>query len=112
MISKYVVVLLNVLMLVVGALVLTLGLWGMNVGSQVSHLVSLTTPTLVMLLGVITILVALWGIYAAVNEDPLLMQIVPPPSRLLLTLVFGHHGTSFASTTGAVKSRPCPSSRY
>jgi energy-converting hydrogenase Eha subunit A len=76
MITKYFVILLNVVVLVVGTLVLTLGLWGMNVGSQVSHLVSLTTPTLVMILGVVIVLVSLWGIYAAVNEDPLLMQIV------------------------------------
>lgn len=78
MVTKYFVVLLNVLMFVVGVLVLTLGLYGMNVGSQVSHLVSLTMPTLVMLLGVFLVLISAWGVYAAITEDPLLMQIVKP----------------------------------
>lgn len=83
MLSKYAVIVLNVILLIVGALVLTLGLYGMNVGSQVSHLVSLTTPTLVMILGVLVALIALWGIYAAVSEDPLLMQLVNPDYTLI-----------------------------
>lgn len=76
MMSKYFVVLLNVVMLVMGAGVLTLGIWGMNVGREVSHLVSLTTPTLVMLLGVVLVLVSLWGIWSAINEDATLLKIV------------------------------------
>lgn len=77
MMSKYLVVLLNVVMLVIGSGVLTLGVWGMNVGRQVSHLVPLTTPTLVMLLGLVLVLVSLWGIWSAVNEDATLLKIVP-----------------------------------
>lgn len=76
MMTKNWVLLLNMVMLIVGAVIVTLGLYGMNVGSQVSHLVSTMAPTYTMLLGLILVLISLWGIYAAVNEDPLLLQIV------------------------------------
>lgn len=80
MVTKYLVVLLNVVLLVVGASVMTLGIWGMNLGSEISHLIPLKTPSLVMVLGIILVLVSLWGIWTAVNEDPVLMRFV---SRLL-----------------------------
>lgn len=91
MMSKNWVVLLNMIMLVVGAIIVTLGLYGMNVGSQVSHLVSTMAPTYTMLLGLVLVLVSLWGIYAAVNEDPLLLQIVIiliKPTRLNILLLY------------------------
>lgn len=68
--------LINAVMLVVGGLLVSLGLYGMNVGSQVSHLVRTMAPTYTMLLGIVLILVSLWGVYAASNEDPLLLQVV------------------------------------
>lgn len=74
--TKYFVMLINAVMLVVGGLLVSLGLYGMNVGSQVSHLVRTMAPTYTMLLGIVLILVSLWGVYAASNEDPLLLQIV------------------------------------
>ena len=76
--TKYFVMLINAIMLVVGGLLVALGLYGMNLGSAVGSLVSTMAPTYTMLMGIILILVSLWGIYAASNEDPLLLQIVHP----------------------------------
>lgn len=109
MVSKYLVIVLNVLMLLIGTVVLTLGLWGMNVGSQVSHIVSLTTPTLIMLLGVTTILVSLFGIYAAAEEDPLLLQLVDCAISFndLTFLVPWTHDTDPRGPSCAVEHGPC-----
>ena len=76
MMTKQLVVLLNAIMLVVGAVIVTLGLYAMNVGSHVSHLIHTSAPTYTVLLGTVLILISLWGVYAAISEDPLLLQIV------------------------------------
>ncbi len=81
MVTKYLVVLLNVVLLVAGASVMTLGIWGMNLGSEISRLIPLKTPSLVMVLGIILVLVSLWGIWTAVNEDPVLMRFVSQSRR-------------------------------
>jgi hypothetical protein len=74
--AKYIVMFINAVMLVIGSLVVSFGLYGMNLGSQVSHLITTRVPTYTILLGVILILISLWGIYAAASEDVTLMQIV------------------------------------
>lgn len=76
MMSRYVLVIINAVLLLAGGFIFTSGLWGLNVGSQVSHLVSLSTPTWITILGFVIVLVALWGIYAVITEDQLLLQIV------------------------------------
>jgi energy-converting hydrogenase Eha subunit A len=111
MLTKYIVILLNIVMLVVGALVLTLGIWGMNVGSQVSHLVSLSTPTLVMILGVVILLLSLWGMYAAVNEDPLLMQIVHY-GPIAHVIVSWRHDLGALGAADSVEYGACSSKRH
>lgn len=74
--SKYLVVIVNVILLIAGGFVLTTGIWGMNVGHQVSQMLSLWTPTLVTILGAFLVFVALWGVYAVITEDSTLLQIV------------------------------------
>jgi len=59
-----------------GISVTALGIYGLSMGKEVSNLVSLGMPTMVLIVGIIVILVSGLGLYAAASEKPGLLRFV------------------------------------
>lgn len=49
---------------------IALGIYGLSVGKEVSNLVSLGMPTMVLIVGIAVMLVSGLGLYAASSEHP------------------------------------------
>lgn len=53
-----------------------LGIYGLSVGKEVSNLVSLGMPTMVLIIGLAVVLVSALGLYAAAQESPGMLRAV------------------------------------
>jgi hypothetical protein len=60
----------------VGISVTALGIYGLSVGKEVHHLVSLGMPTMVLITGIAVMLVSGLGLYSAAVEAPGLLRFV------------------------------------
>ena len=72
--SKYMLVVLNFLNLLLGMAVLAVGIYGTAVGSQLTHLVSITAPILVLVLGGLLVLASVLGLYATFMENTKMLR--------------------------------------
>ena len=59
-----------------GIAVMSLGIYGLSVGQEVSHLVSLGMPSMVLIVGLAVMLISALGLYAAVTESSNLLRFV------------------------------------
>jgi hypothetical protein len=55
---------------------MSLGIYGLSVGKEVSHLVSLGMPTLILIVGIAVMLVSGLGLYSAASESSGLLRFV------------------------------------
>jgi hypothetical protein len=68
--------------------VTALGIYGLSVGKEVSNLVSLGMPTLVLIVGMAVVIVSGLGLYAAFSESPGLLRFVSLKDLMHIILTF------------------------
>lgn len=54
-----------------------MGIYGLSIGREVSNLVSLGMPTMVLIVGIAVMLISALGLYAGAQESPSLLRFVP-----------------------------------
>lgn len=67
--SKYMLIVLNFLSLLLGLGILITGIYSTSMGSEISHLVSLQIPYTVLILGLLMIMASILGMYATMTES-------------------------------------------
>lgn len=89
-VTKYFLAVINFITMLLGVALAATGVYGLALGSQVSHLVSLWLPVLIMLLGLSVVLVSVLGLYSAFTESIGMFRTVPHTLSLKCIYINNH----------------------